>query len=83
MKFKKWCQTQAATELKDQLPDNMQRAMSLSTEKGSSNWLSTLPTAEHGFALHIGAFQDAIIMPMVGILRICLFNALVVASFFQ
>ena len=53
----KHCQTQTAI---DQLPDNMQRAMSLSTEKGSSNWLSTLPIAEHGFALHKGAFHDAI-----------------------
>ena len=38
----------------------MQRAMSLSTEKGSSNWLSTLPIAEHGFALHKSSFRDAL-----------------------
>ena len=51
-KVRKHRQAQSAIELKDQLPINMQRAMSLSTEKGSSNWLSTLPIAEHGFALH-------------------------------
>ena len=34
--------------------------MSLSTEKGSSNWLSALPLAEHGFALHKSAFCDAL-----------------------
>ena len=55
-KVRKHRQAQSAIELKDQLPINMQRAMSLSTEKGSSNWLSTLPIAEHGFALHKSAF---------------------------
>ena len=34
--------------------------MSLSTEKGSSSWLSTLLIAEHGFALHKIAFCDAL-----------------------
>ena len=28
--------------------------------RGSSNWLSTLPIAEHGFALHKGAFRDVL-----------------------
>ena len=51
---------QSVIDLKDKLPDNMQKAMSLSTEKGNSNWLSTLPTAEHGFALNKGAFRDAL-----------------------
>ena len=59
-KVRKHRQAQSAIELKDQLPINMQRAMSLSTEKGSSNWLSTLPIAEHGFALHKSAFRDAL-----------------------
>ena len=57
-KVRKHRQAQSAIELKDQLPINMQRAMSLSTEKGSSNWLSTLSIAEHGFALHKSAFRD-------------------------
>ena len=30
------------------------------TEKGASSWLSTLPISEHGFALHKGAFRDAL-----------------------
>ena len=59
-KNKKLRQAQSATELKDQLPDNMQKVMILSTEKGSSNWLSTLPIAEQGFVLHKGAFRDAL-----------------------
>ena len=59
-KNKKLRQAQAASELKDQLPDNMQKVMILSTEKGSSNWLSTLPIAEQGFVLHKGAFRDAL-----------------------
>ena len=60
MKAKKHRQSQAAAELKDKLPDSLQRAISLSTEKGSSSWLSTLPIAEHGFALHKSAFRDAL-----------------------
>ena len=59
-KVRKRRQAQSAVELNDQLPDNMQRAMSLSTEKGSLNWLSTLPIAEHGFALHKSSFRDAL-----------------------
>ena len=33
-------------ELMDRLPGSMQSAMNLSTEKGSSSWLSALPIAE-------------------------------------
>ena len=29
-------------------------------EKGASSWLTTLPISEHGFALHKGAFCDAL-----------------------
>jgi len=32
------------------------------SEKGASSWLSTLPIAEHGFALLKGAFRDALCM---------------------
>ena len=32
----------------------------MATEKGSSTWLTALPLAEHGFALHKGAFHDAL-----------------------
>ena len=38
----------------------MQRALEVSKEKCASIWLSALPIAEHGFALHKGAFRDAL-----------------------
>ena len=44
----------------DRLPDNLQRAMAATQEKGASSWLSTLPIQEHGFCLHKGAFRDAL-----------------------
>ena len=34
--------------------------MDLAKEKGSSTWLTVLPLAGHGFALHKGAFHDAL-----------------------
>ncbi len=34
--------------------------MILSQEKGASNWLTVLPVEEFGFALHKGAFRDAL-----------------------
>ena len=34
--------------------------LSASTKKGASSWLSTLPIDDHGFALHKGAFRDAL-----------------------
>ena len=33
--------------------------MDLYSEKGASSWLSVLPISDHGFALHKGAFHDA------------------------
>ena len=30
------------------------------SKKGASAWLTTLPIEEHGFALHKGAFRDAL-----------------------
>ena len=50
----------AAVELKAKLPSRLQRAIDVSSEKGASSWLSTLPIAEHGFALHKGAFRDTL-----------------------
>ena len=35
-------------------------AKTLAQEKGASSWLTTLPINEFGFALHKGAFQDAL-----------------------
>ena len=59
-KLRKQRDSTTATELKDKLPNNMKRAMEASTEKGASSWLATLPITEHGFALHKGAFRDAL-----------------------
>ena len=50
----------AATELQRKLPTHLQRAMTASSEKCTSSWLSALPIEEHGFALHKGAFRDAL-----------------------
>ena len=36
------------------------KTRTVSVEKGASSWLSTLPIDEHGFALHKGAFRDAL-----------------------
>ncbi len=47
-------------ELNQLLPDTLQRAMDLASEKGASSWLTALPLSEHGFTLHKGAFQDAL-----------------------
>ena len=44
----------------NKLPGSQQRALLASKEKGASSWLSALPMVEHGFALHKGAFRDAL-----------------------
>ena len=38
----------------------LQRAVDLAKEKESSTWLTALPLVKHGFALHKGAFHDAL-----------------------
>ena len=63
-------ENQAAT-LYWQLPEQMQRAMDCASENGASSRLSTLPIAEHGFALHKGAFRDAYVCGMDGTQDIC------------
>ena len=45
--------------LKAILPPAHVRSMDLYSEKGTSSWLSVLPISDHGFALHKGAFHDA------------------------
>ena len=42
------------------LTQSLSRAVKLANEKGSSNWLTSLPLESHGFALHKGAFRDAL-----------------------
>ena len=49
-----------ATILKSTLPASLQHAMELAQEKGASSWLTALPVEEFGFALHKGAFHDAL-----------------------
>jgi len=46
--------------LSTSLPPKLQCSVLLSREKGSSSWLTTLPLVDHGFALHKGAFCDAL-----------------------
>ena len=54
-------QTQdTAASLLPQLSESSQRSMVFTQEKGASSWLTTLPISEHGFALHKGAFRDAL-----------------------
>ena len=38
----------------------LKRCIELAREKGSSSWLTALPIARYGFALHKGDFRDAI-----------------------
>ena len=51
---------EVAATLCQSLPVGLQRIVALSSEKGASSWLSALPVEEHGFALHKGAFRDAL-----------------------
>ncbi len=39
---------------------SLKRSMTLAQEKGASTWLTSLPIEEYGFALHKGAFRDAL-----------------------
>ena len=48
------------SELHQQLDSSFKRAMDLASVQGASNWLTTLPLNEHGFALHKSAFQDVL-----------------------
>ena len=53
-------QTSRLTNLKKSLSPSLQRALDLANEKGASTWLTVLPIDEYGFALHKGAFRDAL-----------------------
>ena len=50
----------ATQETKEQLPQHLQRAMELASEKGASTWLTALPLQDQGFNLNKGEFQDAL-----------------------
>ena len=51
-----------AASVCDSLPSDLKRMISLLSEKGALSWLSALPVEEHGFALHKGAFRDALFL---------------------
>jgi len=51
--------TAATSSLKETLSSYLVRAMTLASEKGASNGLTNLPIEERGFALHKGAFHEA------------------------
>ena len=59
-KFHRQHEARTAEDLKQNLPTKLQRALSICSEKGASSWLSALLISEHGFALHKGAFRDAL-----------------------
>ena len=42
------------------LPETLERAAKLVSNKGASNWLTAVPLERHGFVLHKGAFPDAL-----------------------
>ena len=49
-----------ANQIAESLSSNLQREIGVSSEKGASTWLTTLPLADHGFSFHKGAFRDAL-----------------------
>ena len=53
-------QASLVSQIAPLLPPNLQRILTLSSEKGASSWLSVLPIEDHGFALHKGAFCDTL-----------------------
>ena len=57
---KKSKENKAVQELSEKGSHDLQRSIALSREKGASNWLTVLPLAEYGFALHKGDFRDAL-----------------------
>ena len=59
-----------AEEICEFLPVSLQRAVDLAKEKGSSTWLTALPLVEHGFALHRGAFHDALALRYLQVINI-------------
>ena len=59
-KFHRQYEARTANDLKEDLSTKLQKALTICSEKGASSWLSALPISEHGFALHKGAFRDAL-----------------------
>ena len=57
---KRQVQANETSQLKSGISTSLQHSMSLAQEKGASSWLTALPVEEFGFALHKGAFRDAL-----------------------
>ena len=53
-------ETNRHSVLCSQLPSSLLLPVMLSKDKGASSWLGARPIQEHGFALHKGAFRDAL-----------------------
>ena len=51
---------QNSEQVKESLTQSLKRSMDLAQEKGAPSWLTSLPIKEFGFALHKGAFRDAL-----------------------
>ena len=51
---------QNSEQVKESLTQSLKHSMDLAQEKGASSWLTSLPIEEFGFALHKGAFRDAL-----------------------
>lgn len=81
VKARKHRQQQEAAKLKDKLHNNMQRAMSLSTEKGSSSWLYPCYQLQ-SMVMHCTRvlFVTLVASDMAGIHQICLFSVPVTNS---
>ena len=47
-------------QIKAEVPEHIQRLLILSSEKGASTWLSSLPLRDYGFRLNKQQFEDAI-----------------------
>ena len=58
--LKRQHQSDRAAELKSSLPSDLQWILSYAVETVASSWLTALPIKEHGFALHKGAFRNAL-----------------------
>ena len=58
--FKERHEQSRVLDLVNKLPTTYQRALSFISEKGESCWLTALPLSEDGYALHKGAFKDAL-----------------------
>ena len=60
------------------LSSSLHRSVLLSGESGPSSWLTALPLIEHDFALHKGAFRDALVWLATTsvIIKLCLWKAI-------